>query len=179
MFFRGSFPGVSFTADGDTIAFRQACEGIIFRMLPYSKATSNQLSMSRITKSGRGYTTDYIQSVNGYRVEGVGFIVITFEDGRKYFSISDNTVELPDIDVRNMITFKEAEEIVIRDMNNKRYQKAQVKSVFFSNMGSDVYYLAYMVSIGDESNPIFRDYFYNIDSLKGTVMHREAISFVH
>ncbi len=177
--FEGNFTDIPFSTDADTTSFRQACNRIIDKILPYSYAKRSQLSMSRITKSGRGYTTDYYQQVNGYRVEGLGFIMITYDAGRKHFSIGDNTVDLPDIDVRNKITYGEAEEIVVRDKNDIRYQKAQVKAVFFSKMGSDVYYLAYMVSIGDESNPIFGDFFYYIDSLSGTVKHREAISFIH
>lgn len=94
--YRGNFSGIYFSSEGDTIAFRQACEMIVEKILPFSPANRMQLSMSRISKSVRGYTTDYIQQVDGYGVEGAGFIMITCDSGRKHFSIGDNTVELPD-----------------------------------------------------------------------------------
>jgi hypothetical protein len=93
--YRGNFSGIHFSAVEDTIAFRQACERIVDKILPYSPSSRSQLSMSRIYKSSRGYTTDYIQQVGGYRVDGAGFIAITYDEGRKHFSIGDNTVDLP------------------------------------------------------------------------------------
>jgi len=169
--YRGNFPGVSFTADGDTIAFRQACEGIISKVLPNSQANSNQLSMSRISKSGRGYTTDYYQQVNGYRVEGAGYIMITFEDGRKYFSISDNTVDLPDGDVSANITPEEAEQIALSVVNDEHYNNTECLKLFFSNMGSDRHYLAYQVNVTSNESPLYRDIVYWIDAITGKVKH--------
>ena len=167
--YRGNFPGVSFTADGDTTAFRQACEGIISKVLPNSQANSNQLSMSRISKSGRGYTTDYYQQVNGYRVEGAGYIMITFEDGRKYFSISDNTVDLPDGDVGAIISQKKAEEIALADLNDERYSVSKVYNLFFSSEGSGTYYLAYFVVVSSVIDGNLDEYAYWIDAQKGLV----------
>lgn len=167
--YRGSFPGVSLTADGDTIAFRQACEEIISKVLPNSQANSNQLSMSRISKSGRGYTTDYYQQVNGYRVEGAGYIMITFEDGRKYFSISDNTVDLPDGDVGAIISQKKAEEIALADLNDERYSVSKVYNLFFSIEGSGTYYLAYFVVVSSVIDGNLDEYAYWIDAQKGLV----------
>ena len=122
--FEGNFTGVSLPTEGDTIAFRQACEMIVDKILPFSPANRMQLSMSRISKSGRGYTTDYIQQVGGYRVEGAGFIMITSDSGRKHFSIGDNTVKLPDGSVNVMITREEAIEIYgenVDDQLQRRY----------------------------------------------------------
>ena len=151
--YRGNFPDISFTADGDTIAFRQACERIISKVLPNSQANSNQLSMSRISKSGRGYTTDYYQQVNGYRVEGAGFIVITYEEGRKRFSIGDNTVELPDVDVSAIITLEEAIRIanlVYFKSSNPRVQPRKVTLEFTNgkNQNNKNYYLCYNLYMG-------------------------------
>ncbi|HPI26794.1 MAG TPA: hypothetical protein PLO57_10070, partial [Candidatus Cloacimonadota bacterium] len=167
--YRGNFPDISFTADGDTIAFRQACERIISKVLPNSQANSNQLSMSRISKSGRGYTTDYYQQVNGYRVEGAGYIMITFEDGRKYFSISDNTVDLPDGDVGAIISQKKAEEIALADLNDERYSVSKVYNLFFSSEGSGTYYLAYFVVVSSVIDGNLDEYAYWIDAQKGLV----------
>jgi len=109
--FEGNFSGIHFSAEEDTIAFRQACESIVEKILPLSPANRMQLSMSRISKSVRGYTTDYNQQVGGYRVEGAGFIMITYDEGRKRFSIGDNTVELPVGGVSVNITEEQAFQI--------------------------------------------------------------------
>jgi hypothetical protein len=122
--FEGNFSDIPFTTEADTIAFRQACERIVEKILPLSPANRMQLSMSRISKSVRGYTTDYVQQVGGYRVEGAGFIMITYEEGRKRFSIGDNTVELPEGDVRVIIAREDAVEIygkIVDDELQRRY----------------------------------------------------------
>ena len=122
--YRGNFSDIPFITEADTIAFRQACERIVEKILPYSPANRSQLSKSRITKQWGGYTTDYYQQVGGYRVEGAGFIMITYEEGRKRFSIGDNTVELPEGDVRVIITREDAVEIygkIVDDELQRRY----------------------------------------------------------
>jgi len=122
--FEGNFSDIPFTTEGDTIAFRQACERIVEKILPYSPANRSQLSKSRITKQWGGYTTDYYQQVGGYRVEGAGFIMITYEEGRKHFSVGDNTVDLPEGDVSVIITREDAIEIygkIVDDELQRRY----------------------------------------------------------
>ena len=94
--YRGRFSDIPFTADADTTAFREACERIVEKLLPYSPAKRRQLSMCRISKQWGSFTTDYKQQVGGYQVEGSGFIMITYEAGRKHFSIGENTVDLPE-----------------------------------------------------------------------------------
>ncbi|MFA5667187.1 MAG: hypothetical protein WC944_09400, partial [Candidatus Cloacimonadaceae bacterium] len=162
--YRGNFPSVSFTADGDTTAFRQACEMIVEKILPNSPANRKQLSMSRISKSGRGYTTDYSQQVNGYRVEGAGYIMITFEEGRKYFSIGDNTVELPD-DVQVNIARERAISIAIdyfKDQINPPEHKLVpyvIDDLRFHNPNKMNYSLKYIIYLGD--------YVYYVDASTG------------
>ncbi len=151
--FEGNFSDIQYSADEDTIAFRQACERIVEKILPLSPANRMQLSMSRISKSVRGYTTDYYQQVNGYRVEGAGFIVITYEEGRKRFSIGDNTVELPDVDVSAIITLEEAIRIanlVYFKSSNPRVQPRKVTLEFTNgkNQNNKNYYLCYNLYMG-------------------------------
>ncbi len=177
--FEGNFSDIPFTAEADSLAFRQACERIVEKILPYSPANRMQLSMSRISKSVRGYTTDYNQQVNGYRVEGAGFIMITYEEGRKRFSIGDNTVDLPEGDVSAIITPEEAERIALSDMNDAKYQSSRTVSIYYTNRGSNTYYLAYLICVGTDSNPIFGDYFYLIDSMTGRIAHKRRSDFIH
>lgn len=94
--FRGNFPDIPFSANADSVTFRQACERIVDRILPYTSANRSQLSMSRISKSVFGYTTEYYQHVSGYRVESRGLILITYDEGKNKFSISNGTVQLPE-----------------------------------------------------------------------------------
>jgi hypothetical protein len=134
--FEGNFSGIHFSAEEDTIAFRQACESIVEKILPLSPANRMQLSMSRISKSVRGYTTDYNQQVGGYRVEGAGFIMITYDEGRKRFSIGDNTVELPD-GVQINISLTQAIETA-KEVYNPAYKRD--KSVQFSEPRTELLY---------------------------------------
>jgi hypothetical protein len=120
--YEGKFADIPFSADADTSTFRQACERILDKILPYSYAKYSQLSMSRITRRTGYISTDYYQQVNGYRVEGLGFIVITYDAGRYRFSIGDNAVELPEEDTGPIIAPEEAEQIALRDKNDDRYR---------------------------------------------------------
>ncbi|HQQ67352.1 MAG TPA: hypothetical protein PLX77_00855, partial [Candidatus Cloacimonadota bacterium] len=109
--FRGNFPDIPFSASADSVTFRQACERIVDRILPYTSTNRSQLSMSRISKSVIGYSTEYHQQVGGYRVESRGLILITFDEERSRFSISNGTVELPEGDVNVNITKEQAFQI--------------------------------------------------------------------
>ena len=171
--FEGNFTDIPFSTDADTTSFRQACNRIIDKILPYSYAKRSQLSMSRITKSGRGYTTDYIQSANGYRVEGSGFIMITYEDGRKHFSIGDNTVELPE-SVQINITREDAINRALEYHKNKvnppehKLVPYVIEDLRFCNPDEAGYALKYIIYLGD--------LVYYVDSSTGRIDWGNTIS---
>ncbi|MCB5271105.1 MAG: hypothetical protein LHW56_04590 [Candidatus Cloacimonetes bacterium] len=125
--FEGNFSDIPFTANADTTAFREACERIVEKLLPYSAAKRMQLSMCRIEKQLNGFTTDYRQQVNGYRLEGSGFIMITYEAGRKHFSIGDNTVMLPFDNISPVLSYEDAvriyDEHIVDDEVTKNIRK--------------------------------------------------------
>ena len=151
--FRGKFPDIPFSANADSVTFRQACERIVDRILPYTSANRSQLSMSRISKSVFGYTTEYYQQVGGYRVESRGLILITFDEGMNRFSISNGTVELPDVDVSAIITLEEAIRIanlVYFKSSNPRVQPRKVTLEFTNgkNQNNKNYYLCYNLYMG-------------------------------
>ncbi|HNQ44222.1 MAG TPA: hypothetical protein PKI59_07320, partial [Candidatus Cloacimonadota bacterium] len=75
--YRGNFPDIPFAADADSSSFRNACNMILTKILPYTLARRSQLSMSRITNNFGIIHTDYIQMVSGYRVESGGLISIS------------------------------------------------------------------------------------------------------
>jgi len=178
-YFEGKFAGIQITATADTASFRAVFEQILDKALPYTYAKREQLSRSRITNNLGIIQTDYYQQVNGYRVEGAGRLTINYETGRNAFAIGNGTVELPDVDVRNMITKEEAEKTALIDKNDSRYQKAKVKSIFYTNLGSDAYYLAYLVLVSDDSKPILGDYTYYIDGITGKVLNKYPTNHIH
>ncbi|HOD17099.1 MAG TPA: hypothetical protein PKJ14_00410 [Candidatus Cloacimonadota bacterium] len=113
----GNFTDIPFSADEDTTSFRQACNRIIDKLLPYTLATRSQLSMSRISNNLGRTETEYCQTVNGYRVENGGLILIAYDAGRYRFSISNGTVELPSQTITPILTYEDA--VIIYDDNVK------------------------------------------------------------
>ena len=171
--YRGNFPDIQFTADADSATFRQACEQVLEKILPYSVAKPGQLSMNRIS-SHRGKTsTDYYQLLNGYRAESAGYIMLTYDSGPKHFIISDNTVELPEEDTNAIITPGEAEQIALRDKNDENYIISEVYNLFYSKRGIDSYYLAYLVSVSSKESPLYERFVYWIDAHTGNIRKSE------
>jgi len=167
--FRGKFTDIPFSADADTTTFRQACDMIIDKLLPYTLATRSQLSKSRISKSSSRFETEYYQTANGYKVENGGLILIAYDVGRYRFSISNGTVELPDDDVSAIITPEEAEQIALRDMNVERYSISKAYDLFYSKEGFDSYYLAYLIIVSSINGGDDDDYSYWIDAKTGCI----------
>jgi hypothetical protein len=140
--YEGKFADIPFSADADTISFRQACNRVLDKILPYSFAKRSQLSMGRISKRSGYISTDYYQQVNGYRVEGAGFIVITYDAGRYSFDIGDNAVELPTCGIEPVLSFEDAvriyDEHVVDDETTKSLRKRRpFLTLFFSNIYND------------------------------------------
>ncbi|PKN72677.1 MAG: hypothetical protein CVU50_05930 [Candidatus Cloacimonetes bacterium HGW-Cloacimonetes-3] len=175
----GKFSGITITSTADTTAYRTAFNMILDRVLPYSKATKSKLYMSKITSIWGDIDTKYYQIANGYNIEGAGSIKIGYDSGRNRFVVSDSAVEIPQINANELITKDRAEEIALLDKNDARYRKAKVKSTFYTNMGSETYYLAYLVCVSDDSNPIFGDFTYYIDALNGTIVTKHRANHIN
>jgi hypothetical protein len=176
--YEGKFADIPFSADADTISFRLACNRILDKIIPYSFAKRSKLSMSRISSRTGYISTDFYQLVNGYRVEGYGFIVITYDAGRYRFDIGDNTVELPDEPLGNIISQREAEMIALKDMNDEHYILAKVYNLFYSKEGSDLYYLAYLVIVDSNNSPLYESYVYWIDAINGRIKKSEELGWI-
>jgi hypothetical protein len=170
--YEGKFADIPFSADADTTTFRQACNRVLDKILPYSFAKRSQLSMSRITRQW-GYTrTNYYQLVNGYGVEGYGFIVITYDAGRNRFDIGDGAVELPD----NVVVSVSSDQAInmAKEFHSANYQ-IQLKDIVpyeiidlkMCNPDETGYKLMYIVHIPDID--------YYIDARTGSLLHRNAI----
>jgi hypothetical protein len=166
---RGNFTDVPFSAGADTTSFRQACNRIIDKILPYTLATRNQLSMSRISSNLGRTETEYYQTVNGYRVENSGLILIAYDTGRFRFSISNGTVELPEGNASSIITSDEAKQIALQAKNDEHYTSAKCLHTFYTNEGSDHYYLAYLVEVSSSDAALYEDVLFWIDANTGLV----------
>jgi hypothetical protein len=101
--FRGNFKDIDMSGVSDTLAFRQVCNRIINKLLPYIGAKENQLDAGKISISSTSIRTQYQQRVNGYPIEGAGRLVVSYEKGYNRLSILNVTVkvenELPPIHV--------------------------------------------------------------------------------
>ncbi len=121
--FEGKFTDIHVTAETDTSTFRVAFETILDKVLPYTFARREQLTRSRITNNLGRIKTEYIQQINGYRVEGAGRISIVYETGRYGFAIGNGTVELPTVTTTPVISFEDAVriyyDVVVEDYANK------------------------------------------------------------
>jgi hypothetical protein len=112
-FFEGKFADIQITADADTSAFRDVFEQILTKVLPYTFAKREQFSRSKITNNLGRVKTVYYQQINGYRVEGAGWLSIVYETGRNSFVIGNTTVELPNEPLREIITEAEAYQLAL------------------------------------------------------------------
>ncbi len=138
--FEGKFADIPFSADADTTAFRKACERILDKLLPYSLAKRSQLPMKRITRNGNYTETIYDQTVNGYRVENTGFIIIAYDAGRNRFDIGDITVELPDENITPVLTFEDAVKIYDENVKDDEVtKKLRKRRPFLSLCFSNIY----------------------------------------
>jgi len=138
--FEGKFTDISFSADADTSAFRQACNSILDKILPYSFAKRSQLSMNRINRQGNYTSTDYIQLVNGYRVDSSGFIVITYDAGRNRFDIGDNSFKLPSQNITPVLTYEDAVRIYDENVkDDESIKKIRKERPFLGLRYSNIY----------------------------------------
>jgi hypothetical protein len=172
-YMEGRFSDISISADADTSAFRDVFEHILDKILPYTYAKPENLTMGNIGSQWGITRTRYYQQVGGFRVEGAGFIAITYESGRNGFSIGNGTVELPEEDTDPIITPEEAKQIALNSMNSEKYKDAQVLKIVFSNANSNVYYLAYVVCAEDKARPFFGDFIFWIDAVTGQIMRKQ------
>ena len=141
-YYQGKFTGIQITATADTASFRAAFDQILDRVLPYTFAKREQLTQSRINDNLGIIQTDYYQQVNGYRVEGIGRLTINYEIGRNAFAIGNGTVELPDNDVMQALSYEDAvriyDEHVEDDETTKSFRRRRpFLTLFYSNIYND------------------------------------------
>lgn len=153
--YRGRFAGIQVTAESDTATFRAAFEQILDKVLPYTFAKREQLIRSRITRNLGRIETEFYQQVNGYRVEGIGRLIIAYDSGRYGFVIGNGTVVLPEITQINYNS-EEATNIAIQYHRAKCSQPEQqnkppylIEDLRFFDSDTSGYSLKYIIYIGD------------------------------
>ena len=174
---KGTFSSVPIPASTDTLELRQAFEGVITTILPYIHAPLEQLSSCPIYMRDSEITTDYIQLVNGYRIQSAGFIRITINTSKMWFILSDSTISVTKDHIKCIISADKAKSIALKDyISGEPYPEAHhvdvieafhKYSLVYSNRYTSEYTLVYIVSMNNYS------YTYYIDAQSGEIIYRE------
>jgi hypothetical protein len=164
--YKGKFADIQITANADTTSFRAVFEQILDKVLPYTFAKREQLSKRRITNNLGIIQTDYIQQINGYRVEGLGSLIISYEIGRNSFSIGNATVELPEnvpinLSLEQAIQIAQDHELI---GDGEKPYKPRIAYVKGDDKNGNLYYLCYILVLDnyvvyvDVSNSVIRNF---------------------
>lgn len=165
--FRGNFKDIDLNAVRDSIAFRQVCNRIVNKLLPFIAAKENQLIAGHISMSSDWFNTTYQQRANGYPIWGEGRLVISYERDYNRISILNVTVDIANQPVQSLISDTEAKQLAI-DMHKNRTGRSfdnnetTISGPCYSNRGRDRYYIAYLVTIEDTT--------YFVDALESNVV---------
>ncbi len=165
--FSGNFKDIDMNAVRDSLAFRQVCNRIINKLLPYIGAKENQLDAGNISISSTSIRTQYQQRANGYPIWGEGRLVISYERDYNRISILNVTVDIANQPVQPLISDIEAKQLAI-DMHKNRTGRSfdnnetTISGPCYSNGGRDRYYIAYLVTVEDIT--------YFVDALESKVV---------
>jgi hypothetical protein len=170
--FSGSFDDVNMKNVRDSVAFRQVCNNVINKLLPYIGAASDQLVPGVIHINTDHIYTRYYQNINGYKLESGGYINIYYVHEQKRFGIL-NVTETIRQHSSKILARDEVNLIVLNDRNDGRYRTVMNKGLLFSRKGSEEFYLAYKVILSSDDNPIIDDHIYWVNAEKGKIMFSE------
>ncbi|PKN73266.1 MAG: hypothetical protein CVU50_02940, partial [Candidatus Cloacimonetes bacterium HGW-Cloacimonetes-3] len=126
--YSGSFSDIQLPATQDTTSIRQTIERVVDKMLPHLSASRTQLTKTAIFTSMWGNGTRYMQVINGYPIEGGGYLNITYNQTQNRVDILDATVDIPQEPIGNMI--KKEDAIRIYYENVEVDEEIKYKKVF-------------------------------------------------
>jgi hypothetical protein len=106
--FTGNFDDIDMTNVRDSVAFRQVCNTVISKLLPFIGAKSEQLTPGRINVDSHQIDTRYYQIVNGYKEESGGYLNIYYLCEQKRFGILNVTAEISSELLGKVISQEEA-----------------------------------------------------------------------
>lgn len=174
---KGNFHNMQITATLDTLEIRKAFDSVITTILPFIQAPLEQLLLTTIYKRDIGFTTEYIQLLNGYELQDIGFIRITMDQKLHKFILSDSTVMAKANQINDVITHDEAKRIALEDyLSGAPYPKAHPVNtiapipgygLLYSNRYTDEFTLVYIITLNNSS------YSYYIDAETGEIIYRE------
>ena len=173
-YFDGRFADIQIAADADTASYRAAFEQILDKVLPYTFAKREQLIRSRITRNLGRIETEFYQQVNGYRVEGIGRLIIAYDSGRYGFVIGNGTVVLPETDALPTLSYKDAVQIAksyyVEELGYSEDVMITPKTHSITFVDIDGHYeLCYVLGIPDPSRTNHEDYTIVINAITGRV----------
>ena len=102
--FRGGFTDIAFPATQDTTIIRQSFERVVDKMLPYISATRAQLKKSSMFSNLWGIGTRYQQFVNGYPIEGGGYMNVSYTPKQNRIDILNDIVDIKQVAILNTIS---------------------------------------------------------------------------
>jgi len=102
--FTGSFKDIDMKNVTDSLSTRIVFDDVLNKLLPFISAPKNQLEKYELRSSSGTTRIRYYQTVNGYSIEGLGFINIAYDKNRDLFTIMNVTVNVQQTTVTNIIS---------------------------------------------------------------------------
>ena len=109
--FTGNFDDIDMTNVRDSVAFRQVCTNIINKLLPYIEARNEQLVPGKINVDSNQIGTRYYQIVNGYKIDGGGYLNIYYLYDQERFGILNVTADIKQL--TSKVNFSEVDPVSI------------------------------------------------------------------
>jgi len=173
--FRGIFSDITISNDQDTLLVRQAFERIVDKILPYTYATKNQLTATAISNNNMFARTDFVQIINGYRIESGGLIGMSYNKDNRIFHIGNSAVDIPQVPIGRVISEEEAIEHVknyyVENLNYPDTIKINPYNprIAYAKGKDNVYHLCYILGVPDPNPEKFADYTVLVDVITGEI----------
>ena len=123
--FSGNFSDIIFPAIDDTLQASVSFDRVVDKILPFTKATRDQLTKGSIERLGDTIGVSYIQRINGYPIESGGRLRISYRFGQKELKILNGTIN---VDPSTLA----AEPVITED---------KIKEIFYDMIGYTEEYL--------------------------------------
>ncbi|MCK9308776.1 MAG: hypothetical protein M0P99_00705 [Candidatus Cloacimonetes bacterium] len=96
----------------DSVSTRIVFDNVLNKLLPFIAASKSELIMYEFSSNIRTTDIRYHQIVDGYPIEGSGFINIAYDKNRDLFTILNATVNVQQKPASINLSLKQAMEIV-------------------------------------------------------------------
>jgi len=110
--FTGTFKDLDMENVTDSVSTRIVFDNVLNKLLPFIAASKSELIMYEFSSNIRTTDIRYHQIVDGYPIEGSGFINIAYDKNRDLFTILNATVNVQQKPASINLSLKQAMEIV-------------------------------------------------------------------